>query len=178
MIGLDTKVIVRYIMQDDPTQSPKTTRLVERLTRDQPGFVSRVTVVEAVLVLSAGYRLRSQCGHRSDLRVDVIRAVKRDVAIALNQYLSTGRNHAVRVETLPGELKSCCGVNPHGVEGLIFASSSTRVGINLAGDQFLNGLLAITNDTGGLAFGCGEGDDVVGAAECGDDGTGQSRIVF
>ena len=60
MIGLDTKVIVRYIMQDDPTQSPKTTRRVERLTRDQPGFVSRVTVVEAMWVLSASYRLRSE----------------------------------------------------------------------------------------------------------------------
>lgn len=60
MIGLDTKVIVRYIMQDDPTQSPKATRLVERLTRDQPGFVSRVAVVEVVWVLSASDRLRSQ----------------------------------------------------------------------------------------------------------------------
>ena len=29
MIGLDTNVLVRYIMQDDPRQSPKATRLIE-----------------------------------------------------------------------------------------------------------------------------------------------------
>jgi predicted nucleic-acid-binding protein len=29
MIGLDTNVIVRYITQDDPKQSPKATHLIE-----------------------------------------------------------------------------------------------------------------------------------------------------
>lgn len=71
MIGLDTKVIVRYVIQDDPTQSPKTTRLVERLTRDQPGLVSRVTVVEVVWVLSASYRLRSQGGGHDARRLNI-----------------------------------------------------------------------------------------------------------
>ena len=47
-------------MQDAPTPSPKATRLVERLTRDQPGFVSRVAVVEVVWGLSASYRLRRE----------------------------------------------------------------------------------------------------------------------
>ena len=31
MISLDTNVLVRYIMQDDPKQSPKATRLIESL---------------------------------------------------------------------------------------------------------------------------------------------------
>lgn len=57
MIGLDTNVLVRYIMQDDPKQSPKATRLVESLTGDQPGFVPLVAVVELVWVLSSSYRL-------------------------------------------------------------------------------------------------------------------------
>ena len=57
MIGLDTNVLVRYIMQDDPKQSPMATRLVESLTGDQPGFVPLVAVVELVWVLSSSYRL-------------------------------------------------------------------------------------------------------------------------
>ena len=57
MIGLDTNVMVRYIMQDDPRQSPKATKLVESLTVDEPGFVSIVSVVELGWVLSASYDL-------------------------------------------------------------------------------------------------------------------------
>lgn len=55
MIGLDTNVLVRYIMQDDPKQSSKATRLMESLTSDQPGFVPLVAVVELVWVLSSSY---------------------------------------------------------------------------------------------------------------------------
>jgi predicted nucleic-acid-binding protein len=34
MIGLDTNVIVRYVMQDDPKQSQKATRLIEALSSE------------------------------------------------------------------------------------------------------------------------------------------------
>jgi len=57
MIGLDTNVLLRYIMQDDPPQSPMATRLVESLSSDEPGFVQLVAVVELIWVLSSGYRL-------------------------------------------------------------------------------------------------------------------------
>ncbi len=46
MIGLDTNVLVRYIMQDDPKQAMKATHLVASLTPAEPGFVTVVTVVE------------------------------------------------------------------------------------------------------------------------------------
>ena len=46
MIGLDTNVLVRYIMQDDARQSLSATKLMESLTVDEPGFVSLVSVVE------------------------------------------------------------------------------------------------------------------------------------
>lgn len=52
MIGIDTNVLVRYIMQDDPKQSARATRLIEGLTSDRPGVVPLVTVVELVSVLS------------------------------------------------------------------------------------------------------------------------------
>lgn len=57
MIGLDTNVLVRYIMQDDPLQSPKATALIESLDTDEPGFVTLVSVVELYWVLSACYDL-------------------------------------------------------------------------------------------------------------------------
>jgi predicted nucleic-acid-binding protein len=57
MIGLDTNVLVRYIMQDDARQSPLATRLVESLSADSPGFVPLVSVVELAWVLSSAYEL-------------------------------------------------------------------------------------------------------------------------
>jgi predicted nucleic-acid-binding protein len=57
MIGLDTNVLVRYIMQDDAKQAPQATRLVESLSAEAPGFLPLVAVVELVWVLSSAYDL-------------------------------------------------------------------------------------------------------------------------
>jgi predicted nucleic-acid-binding protein len=68
MIGLDTDVLVRYIMQDDVKQAAKATALVESLTVDAPGFVSLVSVVELGWVLSSSYDLtRDQVAQTLDL---------------------------------------------------------------------------------------------------------------
>jgi predicted nucleic-acid-binding protein len=55
MIGLDTNVLVRYVVQDDPRQSPKATRLIEALTADAPGHITTVSVIELVWVLQSCY---------------------------------------------------------------------------------------------------------------------------
>lgn len=55
MIGLDTNVIVRYLVQDDVTQSSKSTLLIESLSTEEPGFVSLIVIVELVWVLSSAY---------------------------------------------------------------------------------------------------------------------------
>ena len=60
MIGLDTNVLVRYIMQDDPKQSPKATRLIESLDADKPGYITMVVVVELYWVLTSSYELTGQ----------------------------------------------------------------------------------------------------------------------
>jgi len=57
MIGLDTNVLVRYIMQDDSKQSPLANRLIESCTAQSPGFVSIVALIEVVWVLSSCYEL-------------------------------------------------------------------------------------------------------------------------
>jgi predicted nucleic-acid-binding protein len=53
MMGLDTNVMVRYIMQDDAKQSAQAARLLDALSVDKPGFVTLVSVVELVWVLSS-----------------------------------------------------------------------------------------------------------------------------
>ena len=57
MIGLDTNVLVRYIMQDDPKQSLQATKLIESLTPEMPGFVPLISLVELVWVLSSCFEL-------------------------------------------------------------------------------------------------------------------------
>ena len=58
MTGLDTNILARYFTQDDPIQSKKANEIIERrLTEDEPGFVSVVTIVETVWVLSRVYDL-------------------------------------------------------------------------------------------------------------------------
>lgn len=57
MIGLDTNVLVRYIMQDDPKQSPMATALMGSLDADNPGFVALVSVLELYWVLTSCYDL-------------------------------------------------------------------------------------------------------------------------
>ncbi len=57
MIGLDTNVLVRYIMQDDVKQSAKATELIESLGSDNPGYITMVSVVELYWVLTTSYGL-------------------------------------------------------------------------------------------------------------------------
>jgi len=60
MIGLDTNVIVRYLAQDDPVRSRKAADLIEnRLSVEDPGFISIVAMVETVWVLERSYDLSS-----------------------------------------------------------------------------------------------------------------------
>jgi predicted nucleic-acid-binding protein len=69
VIGLDTNVLVRYLTQDDPVQSLRATRIIERLlTEDRPGFISLVTIAETVWVLNRVYGLSE---------LEIARAVER-----------------------------------------------------------------------------------------------------
>jgi predicted nucleic-acid-binding protein len=55
MIGLDTNVVVRYMMDDDAVQSPIANRLFESFTAEAPGLISLVTLIELVWVLRSSY---------------------------------------------------------------------------------------------------------------------------
>ncbi len=55
MIGLDTNVLVRYITQDDPVQSEKATMVLESLATGSEGYITVVSLMELVWVLSRCY---------------------------------------------------------------------------------------------------------------------------
>ncbi|PPD50125.1 MAG: PIN domain-containing protein [Methylobacter sp.] len=56
MIGLDTNVLVRYIVQDDPIQSGIATTFIETYcTAKTPAFICNIVLVELVWVLERGY---------------------------------------------------------------------------------------------------------------------------
>jgi len=77
MIGLDTNILVRYLAQDDPVQSPKAAELIERqLTEENPGFVSVVAMVKTVWVLDRAYGLADHA-----IAAAIERALRTDVLV-------------------------------------------------------------------------------------------------
>lgn len=58
MLGLDTNVLVRYLVRDDETQSEKARRLVRReTTAGRPVFIGLLVLLETEWVLRSRYGL-------------------------------------------------------------------------------------------------------------------------
>lgn len=57
MTGLDTNVLVRFLVQDDPDQAALATAAIGALTEAEPGWIGREVMVELVWVLERAYRL-------------------------------------------------------------------------------------------------------------------------
>lgn len=56
MIGLDTNVLVRYLTQDDPIQSPLATEFIEQqLSTNNLGIISHIVLSEVAWVLNRAY---------------------------------------------------------------------------------------------------------------------------
>jgi predicted nucleic-acid-binding protein len=73
MTGIDTNVLVRYLVQDDPEQARKASRFItNECSSDDPGFINRIVLCEMVWVLETAY------GYARD-----------NVALALEKILRT-----------------------------------------------------------------------------------------
>ena len=58
MIALDTNVLVRFLVEDDPEQSERARALLRGLEEaEEPAFVSEIVLCELVWVLKRSYRL-------------------------------------------------------------------------------------------------------------------------
>ena len=61
MIGLDTNVLVRYLVQDDPEQTALANAAIEtRCTLAEPGFISQIVLCELVWVLEQSYQQKRE----------------------------------------------------------------------------------------------------------------------
>jgi len=56
MIGLDTNLVVRFLVQDDPAQAALASEVFGSLSSDRPGFVGSVVLAEISWVLARAYR--------------------------------------------------------------------------------------------------------------------------
>ena len=58
MIGLDTNVVVRYLVQDDPEQSRRTNQCIEKWTKSgNKLWICLITLCEVFWVLESCYDL-------------------------------------------------------------------------------------------------------------------------
>ena len=62
MIGLDTNVLLRFFIKDDPKQSAKVRAVLSALSSKDPGWVGLAVVQELVWVLTSVYQ-----ANRSDV---------------------------------------------------------------------------------------------------------------
>ncbi|HLF92254.1 MAG TPA: PIN domain-containing protein, partial [Planctomycetota bacterium] len=73
MTALDTNVLVRFLVEDDPKQSARAAALVKRAVRDQdPLFLSQIVVCETVWVLETAYEFDR--GRIAQVLVELLRA--------------------------------------------------------------------------------------------------------
>ena len=79
MIAIDTNVLVRFLVGDDPDQTRIARELVSGLGDDRPGFICREVVLELAWVLERTYGIR-----------------RREIADALDGLIAS---REIRVET-------------------------------------------------------------------------------
>lgn len=58
MIGLDTNILVRYIVEDDPKQTKLSRHVIEKqLNPKKPGFINQIVLCELVWVFESIYKI-------------------------------------------------------------------------------------------------------------------------
>jgi len=92
MVGLDTNVLARYILRDDPAQYEAAASVIETLTTDAPGFVTHVALAELVWLLRTAYGMPRQD------RLAVVRALVRTDAFEFEDGESVVRALAASEE--------------------------------------------------------------------------------
>ncbi len=111
MTGLDTNVIVRFLMKDDADQAALATKAFAEFTATAPGFVCREVLVELVWVLQKIYRLP-----RTDIadaiegllgaREIVVESADQ-VAVAVDRIRKGGPGFADQMIALAGQRAGC-----------------------------------------------------------------------
>ena len=56
VIGIDTNVLVRYLVQDDKLQASAANKILDRVSELNPAFINNIVMCETVWVLSRAYK--------------------------------------------------------------------------------------------------------------------------
>jgi predicted nucleic-acid-binding protein len=128
VIGLDTNILVRYIVQDDPIQSPKATALIEQLSETEPGFISLVSIVELVWVIQGCYsatkaetvaildkllRVRTLCVENAEIVFNSVRSYARSNADFADCLIERSAHHANCTRTMTFDQKAAKTAGMH-----------------------------------------------------------------
>jgi predicted nucleic-acid-binding protein len=113
VIGIDSSVLLRYLLDDDPVWSPLATRFIEEdLTVEEPGYVNLVVLAETVWSLrrAPGFEKWKLAEVVENLLAfDKLVIAERDaVANALSRYRSDGAGFA---DFLIAELNRAAGAS-------------------------------------------------------------------
>ena len=109
MIGLDTNVVVRYLVQDEPDQSAMASTVIDALTEKDPGFLSLVTVVELYWVLRRAYKITTaRCGELVEGLLDS-RELRVDQDSIIRAALTTSRGGLDFADAVIAELGRVAG---------------------------------------------------------------------
>ena len=101
MVGIDTNILVRYIVQDDPVQSEEAVNFIEKeLSENCLGFINIIVFCELIWVLSKAYRFKKD---------DIIAVVKQILMtdcfeVELSQLIW---NAVYEYEKLPADFSDC-----------------------------------------------------------------------
>lgn len=94
MIALDSNVLVRFLVQDDPEQARIANMVLDQLTDAAPGFVGREVLVELVWVLERAYGYQ-----RADIAaaldgllsaIELVIEAADEVGVAVDRYRNDG----------------------------------------------------------------------------------------
>jgi predicted nucleic-acid-binding protein len=109
VIGLDTNVVVRYLVQDDPDQAEVASELIDELTETNPGFLSLVTVVETYWVLRRAYKVGAgQCADLLEGLLDA-RELRVDQDAIVRAAVTASRNGLEFADAVIAELGRAAG---------------------------------------------------------------------
>jgi predicted nucleic-acid-binding protein len=111
VIGLDTNLLLRCFVDDEPAQARQARQFVkERCTSVEPGHVDRVALCELIWVLSRGYRYdRESIANVVESLIashDIVLEDSDLVRAALRTFLESGVGFA---DTLIGEVNRARG---------------------------------------------------------------------
>ncbi|MCQ8784229.1 PIN domain-containing protein [Mangrovibrevibacter kandeliae] len=83
MRGIDTNILLRAVLDDDPVQSPKAAAFLLGLNTTNPGFVPLPVTLELYWVLKTRYRLSSEA-----------------IIVFLTRLFATSTIHFAEIESL------------------------------------------------------------------------------